>query len=800
MMSIRRHLLSLPLLSLMAGAAAAAEGPQAPADAASDAAGSGIETVTITAQRRAEASQDVPISLQVVTSHEIEKLAATDLSTMNGYIPGLSVDGEQPTQPGYTLRGISVSDFGIGTDSPIGIYEDGVYTGKTGGALMLFNDIQRVEVLKGPQGTLFGRNSAAGAISVVTNEPGDTWEGDAKARFGSYNTQYYEAMLNAPLSDDVAARVSFVDNHTHGWLRDAASGLRYDRDGDYGVRVQLRWNAPYDTKVRLTYEMENLDQPARPAIGIVPLPPSPQTPPIPAQPSTWISPFGAPVENDVVDGVESRRFDGLTLRVEHEFGFASFTSITGWRQFNTFNREDQDGTNRINLYFDDVNIEANQSFSQEFTLAHKSALADWVGGVNYYYDRADQTSQLNLYTDSIDTVLNNTGLLPGGIYGPFSAGLAQAGVPISLLGDTWQENMINRGYARAYAAFGDVIWHLGGNWNLTTGVRFTHDERDFSWYNPPRIATQLDASLATLQEIGVPLPPFPFGQNIEFNTPISTNAPYRLNNSWNDWSPRVVLDYKPVPEVMFYLSGAKGYQAGGYNALSVGAKYDPETVRNYEFGIKSELFGRRLLLNASLYYYIYSNLQSLSLVQNGNGSLPEYEVTVSDQHATGVDFEAHWQASEGLRFNLVATYIDLTYKNYTAPDGTPLSGAPVGEPLWRVAGGLDYLWRDLFSGDLDFTLQDAYTGATRCNADSVAVGSCFSNANFSVGGAENRTDARIAWTSHTRAPVTLAFYVNNLFDKQYTTGIATISEQTLGTVFTNLTAPRFWGGELEVRF
>src|SRR5579871_2726450 len=221
-MSIRHIRLPL-LLWLLAGTATAAEAPQAPAEAASDS--GGIETVTITAQRRSEASQDVPISLQVVTSHEIEKLAATDLSTMNGYIPGLSVDGEQPTQPGYTLRGISVSDFGIGTDSPIGIYEDGVYTGKTGGALMLFNDIQRVEVLKGPQGTLFGRNSAAGAISVVTNEPTDSWEGDAKARFGSYNTQYYEAMLNAPLSDEVAARVSFVDNHTHGWLRDAASGV-----------------------------------------------------------------------------------------------------------------------------------------------------------------------------------------------------------------------------------------------------------------------------------------------------------------------------------------------------------------------------------------------------------------------------------------------------------------------------------------------------------------------------------------------------------------------------------------------
>ena len=174
MMSIRRHSIHLSLLALCAGggaAAADASGDQGVPTPASD---SGeLTTITVTAQRRTEASQNVPIALQVVTSQQIEKLAATDLSSMNGYVPGLDVSGEQPTQPNFTLRGISVSDFGIGTDSPIGIYEDGVYTGKTGGALLLFNDVQHIEVLKGPQGTLFGRNSAAGAISVVTNQPTD---------------------------------------------------------------------------------------------------------------------------------------------------------------------------------------------------------------------------------------------------------------------------------------------------------------------------------------------------------------------------------------------------------------------------------------------------------------------------------------------------------------------------------------------------------------------------------------------------------------------------------------------------
>jgi iron complex outermembrane recepter protein len=779
------------------GAGASVSAASAPEAASADA---GIlETVTVSAQRRTQLAQDVPIPVQVVTPQLITSLAATDLAQMSGYIPGLQVSGEQPTQPGYILRGISVSDFGIGTDSPIGIYEDGVYTGKTGGALLLFNDVQRIEVLKGPQGTLFGRNSAAGAIATVSNEPGNAWNAAATARFGNYGAQYYEAMVNAPLTDDLAARVSFVDKRSDGWLHDSATGERYDRDGDWGLRAQLRWNAPADTRVRFIWEHENLAQPARPAIGVVALPPAPQLPPFPPDPGTWIDPLHAPVLNDVVNGRESRTFDGATLRIEHSFGFADLTSISGYRHFNTYNREDQDGTNRLYLYFDDANIEQNTSWSQEFTLAHKNDLADWVAGADYYYDDANQNSQLNFFTDSLDTVFNNTGLAPGGLYGPISQATG-----VNLLGLPWQEGMFNHGLYRAAAVYGDVIWHLAPRWNLTTGVRFTHDEKDFSWFNPIRSAPELDAALAQLYPGGVPVVPFlpplqTFQQNLVFNTPVSSTTPLRVNNSWNDTSPRVVLDYKPAPDLMLYGSVTKGYQAGGYNALEPGAKYDPETVRNYELGLKSELADRRLLLNASVYYYVYSNLQNLSLITNGS-TIPQYQVTVSNVHAKGFETEARWQATDGLRLYVTAAYIDSTYKHYVATDGTDLSGQATGVPLWSAAGGLEYLWRGLLGGDLDFTLQHAYVGAARCNADSTAQGACLPIAAFSTGDASNRTDARLGWTSHGPVPVTVAVYSNNLFDNRYVTGVQTISATTLGTPFANITAPRFYGVEVGARF
>jgi iron complex outermembrane recepter protein len=797
MMRIRCQSLYLSLLGLCAGGVAVAA--DAPASSATIVDSGELTTVTVTAEHRSEASQDVPITLQVINAVQIDKLAATDLASMDGYIPGLSVSGEQPTQPFYELRGIGVSDFGIGTDSPIGIYQDGVYAGKTGGALLLFNDVQRIEVLKGPQGTLFGRNSAAGAISVISNAPTDTFSAGATARWGNYGSQYYEGMVNGQVLQDLDARVSFVSNRSKGWLQDAATGVRYDRDGDWGARAQLLWRAPGDTTFRLIYEHENLAQPARPAIGIAALPPSPGLPSTTLDPASWSNPFTTPLLNDAVNPRESRTYDGVTLRAEHSFSFGDLTSISSYRHFNTYNREEQDGTNRTYLYFDDVNIEQNTSFSQEFTLGGKTALADWVGGASYFYNDANQDSQLNFYTDSIDTLLNNQNLVPGGIYGPISQGAAAFGIPVNLLGDPWQENMYNHLYARALAAYGDVIWHLGSQWNLTTGIRFTHDEKDFSWYNPTRTATELDAGLAELAGLGFPLPPFPYTQNLVFSYPASLAAPLRTNDSWNDTSPRVVLDYKPQPGLMYYLSYAKGYQAGGYNALLPGAKYNPERVNNYELGLKSELFDHKLLVNASTYYYEYTNLQNLVLT-NPSGSIPQYQVTISDQHAWGVDFETHWQATRALRVNLIAAYIDSKYKDYTAPDGTNLNGQATGVPMWSLAGGIDYVVYDVVGGDVDFTLQDAYRGPGRCNADSQANGSCLNIPAFRTDVATNRTDVRLAWVSNSRVPVTVAVFANNLFDKQYVTGVQTISATTLGTPFTNITAPRFWGVELGAHF
>ena len=172
--------------------------------------------------------------MQVVDSALIEDVAAENMSDLNGFVPGLVVSGDSPTQPRYQIRGIQTGDFGVGTDPAVGVYVDGIYAARSGASMLAFNDIERIEVLKGPQGTLFGRNSAAGAISIVTTQPKDEFDSLLRVRFGEFGKQYYEGMLNTPIGDSVALRINGVYNKSDGWLQDAATGARPHARGELG--------------------------------------------------------------------------------------------------------------------------------------------------------------------------------------------------------------------------------------------------------------------------------------------------------------------------------------------------------------------------------------------------------------------------------------------------------------------------------------------------------------------------------------------------------------------------------------
>ena len=776
--------------------------------------------ITVTAQSRTQEMQDVPIAMDILTTQQVERVAATDLSRMNLFVPSLVVDADDATQPTYRLRGIETSDFGIGTDSAVGVYIDGVYQTRAGGALLAFNDIARVEVLKGPQGTLFGRNTAAGAISIVTNEPGDKLEGKARVRFGSYGRRYGDALLNLPMGKDMALRVSVLDNQSDGWIKDAANGRHYGKDDEYGARAVWRWDVTPDTRVLLAWNYDRVNQPSRLDVGLIPLSSTDlyQRPPFPAEPAHFYDPRHAPFFNDAGDGRERRRYQSGTLTVDHAFDWGSLASITAWTGYDMSHIEDGDGTDHVTSHLDTGVIGRGHTWYQEFKLSGNNDLADWVAGASLYTEHAAQTSLARVNTDTYDTLVLNTGaaqgLTPDGtLFGYFDSLLQSFGLPYRLLGDPWTETVSNKGRFNAYAAYGDVIWHLSDRLNLTTGLRYTIDKKYFDWYTPTRYAPELDATLDRMQAAGLfDLVPILTGgqlsgeqlrailtQNQIFPTAVGQTI--ARSNRWTDLSPRVVLDYKFTPDVMGYASLAKGYKAGGYNGVAPNSQFAPEKVWNLETGVKSVFPEHDLLLNASLYYYRYDDRQTLQLTPTSGGlNVPQYRVSNTNQEARGVELEAQWLPVEDLQLDFNGTYIDSKYRDAVASSGIDVSGQPVDEPRVSFSLAAAYTWHGVANGDLTLSGQYGYRGHKRCNDDSTYEGHCaLPGAPFDLTEAQQRTDLRLGWDAR-GGRWGAALFVNNLFDQRYVTDLGTVSQSVLGTPYAYVTPPRMWGMELHAKF
>ncbi len=770
--------------------------------------------ILVTAQKREQNVQDVPISLQVVSSKFIDDLAADDISNIAQFIPGLEVSASSPTQPNYKIRGINTSDFGVGTDPAVGVYVDGLYSARSGAAVLAFGDIERIEVLKGPQGTLFGRNSAAGAVSITTRKPVHHFEGQVSARAGNYGKGRIEAMLNLPLGPDLALRVNGLYNRRDGLYTDAATGKKLNREENWAGRAALRWDASDATDLTLTWTHDNLDQDARPAIGIVAIPAFPATPPTPPVAANYLNPFAVPIRNDVVDNHETRNLDEAALTINHDFGDIVLTSISSWRHFKTENREDEDGTNRIDLYFDTNNRENNTSWYQELRLAGETGSVNWLVGASYFKETAKQISDTFAYTDSINTVLGNVGFgtpftdLEYGLLVPF-------GVPATLLGHGWREAMFNEGHFSAVAVYGDAIWAVNERLNLTVGGRYTRDRKRFQWFNGLREAPELDATLQALADSGIlglaGVTPADFQFDLVFDqsqlagitcdngVTVAEGVPCQLSRTWSNFSPRAVIDYKLADDVMVFASIAKGYKAGGFNSVQIASEFKNEDVTSFELGVKSQFPAAHVVFNLSGFRYIYNDKQSIRLGVPAGSSIPQYLVETSDDQAWGIDLQLNWEPVQQVKLFGNLQYIDSTFKRRVLPNGTDLSGEPTGEPKLSAAFGAR-LEQDLGgNGKIAFQAAHSYRGKGRKNSESIAQGSASTTTAFVTGSAQNRTDLRLSWTSP-GDKLELGLYANNVFDNRYVTGINNITADTFGTPFVGLSDPLFWGGDIKVKF
>jgi iron complex outermembrane recepter protein len=760
-----------------------------------------VPAVMVTAQSRSQQIQNVPIAMQTLAGNALKDVGVANLADMDAFVPGLTVDALQSTRPLIFLRGVGTEDYGIGTDSPVGIYTDSVYVGKTGGALLNFIDVKRIEVLKGPQGTLFGRNAAAGVISIVTNDPVERFEASGLVRVGNRGAVHAELLYNTALTEGLALRIAAIDQRDNGWARNTFNGQRGGDDGVGGLRAALRWRRD-DTDAVLGWQHEVMRVSGPPVFsltgGTVDF----------AGPATWVDPRKQPLANDALPNAQSRTFDGLTLRVTTPLRHAMLSSITAYRHFNTQNWQDNDGSVNPAAYIGIGNVESNSTWQQEFKLSGQTGALDWVGGVSAYRERAIQAENVDLTTRSLDTLIRHAaGIAPYATLTSLAQGIGQATgngalQGLSLAGLPWRESIYDRGAYRAYAVYGDMLWHLDPVTNLTLGGRFTHDDKTFSWYNPPRTATELDARLAVLRQAQL----FPtavalklltpqqaaslqavVARNVEFSNAVSSAAPFPASRSWNNFSPRIVLDRHLTPDHMVYGSWSKGYLAGGFDALGVNGYYDQELVTNIEIGIKGQLRALGVTYDASIFHYDYTNLQSLTLVpSNAGAGVPSYQVVNSDQRATGAELNAQWTVNRIWRLNGALAYLDQTYAHYVSPTGVRLDGQPVGAPRLSATAGATARW-PLWTGTADINLMVGYIGARRCNADTTAQGTCNPDGNVDTGAAREKVDMRLGWSAPS-GNWGVGMVVTNLTNRQYVT-VSTLGA-VVGSPYSYVTKPR----------
>jgi iron complex outermembrane receptor protein len=766
-----------------------------------------IPSVVVTAQSRKQFVQDVPMTMQVVTAKDIDNLGAKDLADLNGYIPGLVVDNLEPTQPIFGIRGVQPGDFGIATDSPVGIYVDGVYTGKTGGALMNFIDVQRIEVVKGPQGTLFGRNSAAGAIAISTNEPGKEIDAAGHLKLGKFGRANADLMLNLPISDTLYARVVAVRAGSEGWVENQTTHQKMGGDKDWATRISLRKDVG-PAKLVFAWEHESMEQYGRPAFGVI------KDPALPlggytgaytaAYTANFVNPFEAPLQNDT-QGNEGRRFDGATLRFEAPLAGMTFSSTTAYRRFDTHNYTENDGNARDDLYLATIDAKRARSFQQEFRLSGKTDRLDWIAGVSFFRNNEHQDAGAYVTTGTLDTLSQFGGGQPN--FAMLFGGLAQAGVGGISAATVfpWDETHYSDVKTKSASVYGDTIWHLDDKTNLTAGLRWTQDRKTMTWYVPGRVSPGLDDFLNTYGPLaGLDAAAFP--ANVIFDSAGKlAGTPVSRSKDWTDFSPRLVADHKLNKDTLLFASVSRGYQAGGFNiftppnpasptATGRDPSFAPEKMTNYEIGLKMAFPALRASLNAALFSYKFKNLQDIQLYSVD--AIPTYNVITSDQKAYGLDLDGRIRISPNVTLFGGLEYLDQTYTRYQRLDASgtvslDLSGQAVGTPRLNSMGGVNLNW-DAMGGRASVNFQGTHHTGTRCNSDTRAL-SCLDTARVRTGTAGSKFDLRLGWDNADQR-YGVALLVNNLFDQRYVTSLGGQTEQ-YGSPYASLTPPRMIGVE-----
>lgn len=731
-------------------AAFAAE-PEAESAAQSSAArDASVGEIIVTAQRREQSVMSVPIAISAVTGDNLAAKGITSSSNLQYAVPNLQISSPfGNAQPNFSLRGISVAnEYNSNQASPIGVYMDDVYlASRTSHGMGLF-DVDRIEVVRGPQGTLFGRNTTGGAINFITRAPALSGNnGYVEAGYGNFNTFTAQGAAEATLVEDqLGLRVAANYVKGDGRIRNVyPGGLDAASQDTLQGRATLRYRSPDDRLDLRVKAYAGRDRPTQAAThGLL----------------AFRTGLGFFEENEDNVGYNRTSGWGVSANLKYKFNddlsATLITSRDGGRQ--TFEQSADGSPLRV---LDIIYKSKFDQFSEEVRFNWSKGSVNAVGGFFYGWDRVETANDFGIGS-----------LLGAGADGGF-----------------YQEYRQDR---RSYALFAQSDFEVVNNLTLTLGARYTWDR------------IQYRDGFAYLYLGYIDTPQTPIATTVPCTTGIGTcpydpAARYANDGRNNALTGRASLGYKFDDGTMLYASYNRGYRSGAFNGGSYtgsqGINFvNPERINAYELGFKGRFLDRRLALSAAAFYYDYSNQQLQDLRPGPVGIL----VNAPKSRVLGGEIEAQFRASDALFFNLSAGYLDTKYKKLVL-QGADLAGNQLPfAPHWTLQGSVDVKLLRRDDGDVTFTPSVSYFSHqyfTPLNTIN-APGTAQNNAELQQDGYA-KVNATLAWRLNA---ITLKAWVNNIFNqKNYIYGID-LRGAGFPYNFKVPDMPRTWGGTVRYSF
>ena len=646
-------------------AAIAVCGPWASSSAADTGETTKLEEIIVTAQRREQNLQDVGTSVTAFDANSVERLGLKDATDIVGQVPGMQFNQYGATVTVYNLRGVSQNDFSDHQEAPIAVYSDDAYIANTGALAGSLFDLQRVEVLRGPQGTLFGRNATGGLIQYVSKQPTDAPEGYVQVTAGNYHLLQTEGAVGGPLSDRVDARASFQTSYHDGYITNRI-GYSINNQKQFAGRVQFKIKPSDDGEILIKLDAVNNDHETEGNYSwATAIPDStgrgvfapPGTPDFGGYVNTSTSPFNQ-AENR--RGLFNRTVWDANVRVNWQFSGFSFASVTDFMQLQKRYGEDSDiSPNPIFNYDTGVHY---QQFSQEFRFNGTVGALRWITGAYYIKYKTNNFEQ---------TVLPN--YIPPVPF-PYGDGLAQLGLTTS-----------------SPAVFGQLEYDLSEHWTAIAGARYTSDEKSYVFNYACNVC-------------GPPNPTSPPG-GFPYAVTYSTAAGYpQAEHTYHIPTGKVEIDYKIDHDNLLYASVNRGAKGGGWSAPSSGyvnlnpaytflpvlnLNYNEERLTSYELGFKSTFWDGKARVNGDLFYYDYKDYQGFfldvatTIVENVNAKVK------------GGELEVAVAPLRGLNVQLGVSYLDTRAEDVPTPAGALITARLPQAPLWSLNAEARYEWAAL---------------------------------------------------------------------------------------------------------